>query len=474
MRRARVLAILLFLPVAAHAYDAEVAATTSAQAYELRGPGGGPTLVRRRITQTLRLGAYSLIPRAERGPRLDAQLLLRLDTDFGMDPGETDPDNAREFVPGLEEREIDLAFGYIDGRGFLGGWVDFRAGRQMVFDALGLYAFDGALVRVVTPYWVLVEAYGGFETQSASPLGPSRWGRDGNQQADTSAWADPAVYPSVRPEHLAPVYGVALASNGYFPLHSRWSYRETKADGGLGERRAGWAGDFTPTDAHTIRGQVVYDLGLDLLSEAQAGYEWNFVRPVTASIDVVHYVPTFTMDSIWNYFSVQPMDDARLGVRVRPSDSVELSTTGWVRLFGDQGAGTGQGSFPGPPTGITDTGGDVQARLRSAANEATLRLSAAGGFGGDRAGAEAYLSRSFVNDRYRAEVFPSVWWFEDDLRAVAADPARSSAVSFAYVLGGLYRYTREANLHLQYEHAVNRIVGNRFRLLAILDLRFWL
>ena len=475
LRSLLVFAACLAFQAQALAYDAQVAAKTSAQAYELRGPNDGPTLVRRRITQTLTLGAYGMLPRRLLGPTLDAQLMLRLDADLGMEADETDPTKTRTFIPLLEDREVDLAYGWVDGRGFANGWVDFRVGRQMLFDALGLYAFDGGLVRVVTPYFFLVEAYGGFETQGASPLGPSRWGRDGLQQDDTSKYADPSVYPSVRPEHLAPVYGVALASSGWFPLHSRGTYRETQAEGGLGERRVGWQGDYTPFDPWTVRGQVVYDLGLEVLSEAQAGTEIRIVDPVVASADWVYYLPTFSMESIWNYFSVQPMNDGRLGVRVRPTDALEIATTGWVRFFSDQGGGGGRGSFPATPaTAVSDTGGDVQARLRNQVGEATLRLSGAGGFGGDRMGAEAYVMKSFANDRWRAEVFPSVWYYQDDLREAAATPVRASAVSFSYVLGGLYRYSKEANLHLQYEHSINKIVGNRFRLLAILDLSFWL
>ncbi len=46
-------------------------------------------------------------------------------------------------------------------------------------DVLGWWSFDGALLRVTTPYYVQLEAYGGLEQRGGLPLSTSRFERQG-------------------------------------------------------------------------------------------------------------------------------------------------------------------------------------------------------------------------------------------------------------------------------------------------------
>ena len=52
------------------------------------------------------------------------------------------------------------------------------------------------------------------------------------------------------------------------------------------------------------------------------------------------------------------------------------------------------------------------------------------------------------------------------------DPIRPGrgATSFGYVLGGGYKPADLADLRLEWEHDMNRIAGQRFRIVALLNL----
>jgi hypothetical protein len=58
----------------------------------------------------------------------------------------------------------------------------------------------------------------------------------------------------------------------------------------------------------------------------------------------------------------------------------------------------------------------------------------------------------------------SVYDWVDDLR-----PDRN-ATSFAYTIGGAFRPSPVAEAMLEWEHDMNRLVGQRFRVLAVLNL----
>lgn len=453
---------LLLLPDAAHAYDFTIDSRTALQVYDITGPAGTPAIARRRILQTLRLGAYDFITPAPKAPRLSVVLALRLDSDFGIGSDELDTDEiATRYVPGLVAHDVDLTYGWIDGQGFLGGWLDFRLGRQFVIDALGWSSFDGALVRVQSPFWVRVEGYGGLEVRGGMPLSPSTFETDGTQRLPRGG-LDPAVYPAIDEPALAPVWGVALETTGIMWVHGRASFREVQTEGRINERRLGYTASVTPFEPVTARAALVWDLHLGFISEVNGGVEVQVARPLVLGAEFVHFTPTFDGDSIWNFFPVEPMNDARLRAQVELAEGLEASALGFARLLSAKTIA--EADAPAETDVVTDLGGSASVRGYNRVAEIQGRVHGSDGYGGLRLGADAWAMRRLWNDRLAATLRLSLWrWAQRD-----EDPT----TAFAYVVGGEYRFSQPAKLLVEMEHDIGEAVGHRFRLLALLDLRF--
>ena len=89
----------------------------------------------------------------------------------------------------------------LEGRRFANGYIGFKVGRQYQIDPLGWYAFDGGSIRITTPAYFAVEAYGGWEVRGGLPLTSNpqigRWEMGGVVRADRSEYPAGA-YPSVQ------------------------------------------------------------------------------------------------------------------------------------------------------------------------------------------------------------------------------------------------------------------------------------
>lgn len=459
-RAALAVAVFVLLsPAAAHAYDFTIDAQTALQVYDIAGPGGVPTVSRRRFLQTLRLGAYDFIAPARGAPRLSVVLALRLDSDFAIGADEVDTDEVgTRYVPGLVPHDVDLTYGWIDGQGFLGGWLDFRVGRQFVIDPLGWSAFDGALVRVQSPFWVRLEGYGGLEVRGGMPLSPSTFELDGTQRLPRGG-LDPADYPAIDEPAFAPLWGVALETNGIMWVHGRASFREVQSEGRIQERRFGYSATVTPFEPVTARAALVWDLHLGFVSEVNGGVEVQVARPLVVGAEYVHFTPTFDGDSIWNFFPVEPMNDARLRAVVQLADGLEASALGFVRLLSAQDADAQTDT-------VTDAGGSASVRGSNRVGEVQARLHGSEGFGGLRLGADGWAMRRLWNDRLAATLRVSLW------RWGKGSDEDTEGTAFAYVVGGEYRFSRPAKVMVELEHDIDGQVGHRFRLLGLLDLRF--
>ena len=119
-----------------------------------------------------------------------------------------------------------MLYAFLGGRD-IGGRVDFQLGRQVHFDLVDFYAFDGgdALVRLRRP--LVAEAFAGTEVRGELPLSSPVYELDG-----TSAGSrDPATRPD-QAGQLRPLAGAALALD-------RWAAFAGRASptGGSGRRR---------------------------------------------------------------------------------------------------------------------------------------------------------------------------------------------------------------------------------------------
>lgn len=480
----------------ARAYEAEVSASTDAQFYVLRSPYGDPTVRRRRYTQTLGLHVYDLqgdyVPF---GPQLTFKARLRLDADFGQEDAERDPSRADRYVPGREQAPVDVMYAYLEGQNYVNGLVGFKAGRQYVVDSLGWWSFDGGLVRLTTPVFFQVEAYGGFEQRGGLPilLATERYSSSGVYRGNRDD-LEANEYPHYLEEsRLAPAYGFALETAGVHWIHGRLSYRKVvnrdtvvvspfaDAGGGFttvsGDRisseRLGYSLRADTPSLGAVRGSFVYDFYNKLFSEYALAADWYTTEQITVGADYDYYYPTFDGDSIFNWFTHSGMTTLQGRGEWRPSRRFDVSLAGGIKMFETEGNSGSYGEdeqIPGvepdrSETGrLTDVLGDAGARYRWGDGSVGLRSMAEAGKRGHRAGGDVTATKTFERGFYDTQVVLSVYDWSDDLR-----PQRD-ATSFTYVLGGGVTPFDETRLGLEWEHSMNRLVGQRFRVLATLDL----
>jgi hypothetical protein len=443
------------------------------------------------------VSAYDLVDRPQGDlstPDLSFRARVRYDADYGLGGGSVDPTNAGSFVPGLgtvgsAPGAVDLMYAYVEGRRFLHGWLGFKLGRQYVTDALGWWSFDGAEVSATTPYFVKAEAYGGFEQRGGLPLSSARFERDGIWRGDRSTF-DPSQYPQFQPAAIAPAFGAALESAGVTWLHGRLTYRRVYNtgssnvtefasglyapavyDGGrISSERLGYSLDATWPDVGGAKAGIVYDFYNAEVTSIYASLDAFIGKKVTVSADYDYYVPTFDADSIWNFFAGEPTNDVGLRANVDVNDHLSVVGGGHVRIFNVE---TSQevGVSPSPnyagaffPTNghPFDEGGNIAARWRKGETLVTLRGSGNFGDEGQRVGGDVYGQHVFET-RYIASLRTGVWQWEDKLQ-----PDRSTA-SFSYVAGLGYRFAPRSRTMLEWEHDINGLVGQRFRLMLLLN-----
>ncbi len=475
--------------------DAEITSDTSAQFYDVRSPTGETILTRRRLVTTLGVSAYDLLDRSRAGtdgrvdlrrPELTFRARLRYDADYGTSSAETDVTNYGRLVPALTQGPVDLMYGYLEGRRFLGGWLGFKLGRQYVTDALGWYAFDGGEVRVTTPFYVAVEAYGGLEVRGGLPLSTPRFEREGIWRGDRSGY-DPQTYPAFQPADVAPVIGAAIESAGVTWIHGRLSYRRALNTGAsnvsefasgltgprtydgarISQERVGYSVDASWPEVGGARAGVAYDLYLAKVASAYVSLDAFVTKRLTLGLDYDFYQPTFDADSIWSFFASEPMNDLGARGTFLATDRLSVSAGAHARIYTVQtaplstlaspnlGAGADVGYYPSSPLAF-DEGGDLAARYKWGEGVLGLRGSGNFGDGGDRLGGDAYAER-ILETRYVLEGRASVWQWNDKLR-----PGRD-ATTAGYVAGVGYRFAPRSQALFEIEHNVNRLVGHRFR-----------
>ena len=486
-------ALVTLAPTTAQALEPEVTSDTSAQFYDVRSPTGETVIARRRLTTTLGVSVYDLYDAADdpTGPSLSFRARMRYDADYGGTGGETDPSNLSRVVPGFDRGPIDLMYGYVEGRRFLGGWLGFKLGRQYVVDSLGWWSFDGGQVKITTPYFFAAEVYGGLEQRGGMPLSTPRFEREGIWRGDRTGY-DPTLYPSFQPNDVAPAYGAALESAGFTWLHGRLTYRRVNNTGAsnvsqfanglrqpvsysgtrVSQERIGYGFDATLPDAFGVKGGLAYDLYNARFANLYGSLDAYVSRKLTLSVDYDYYVPTFDADSIWNFFLSMPMNDLGLRASWDATDHLAFSAGARARAFEvqteNENVGTLPGSSPTAPNGLPDGnyfpkssldvmgGGNLAARWHFGEGAVGARSNADFAKNGERLGIDIYGERT-LETRYVVSARAGVWQWDDKLR-----PDRD-AVSFQYVAGVGYKLWQRSLVFVDFEHDMNRIAGQRFR-----------
>ncbi|RMH38894.1 MAG: hypothetical protein D6689_18380 [Deltaproteobacteria bacterium] len=527
-------AVALAVAAPAWAYDFEVRALTVGQGYSLRWlrpVSGDSELARRRFTQSLSLSIWNIgrPPRRLRydtaldpGPDVYVTAWLRIDHDFGSFTGgslvvDANRYDAVDLIPELESSSlaVDVLYAYAGVRG-LAGVVDVAVGRQLAVDTLDWWSFDGATVRVHTPWRAAIEAFGGMRVRDASPVAAATLEPDGTAGGEcpeyvegvapgTGSWRpiDRPVPGGGNPfeadfdrcpqrDEWMPTFGAAIETDD-LPVVLRASYRRSVSrtpgliggavtmgapDRGLYPNERGQAPGWgvneerVSTSARYVRrlargaGQVAtfaaarYSLLHGLIDEALAGVQlqWGAHR---LSPEYFYSYPTFDGDSIFNVFSTRPYHDARLTYELAP-DASALSgyVRGWLRAYGTEDAA------PAGDGGGTALGAHAGGRYRASPwSYARLDLFWEDGYGGRRAGGFA-SARWRLTGAWDVASRVSVVRFDDELIE------RRRATSFGGQLGATYRIAPGIAAHATVEDNYNRLDRRQLRVLAVLDLAF--
>jgi hypothetical protein len=478
--------------------EPEVAVDSTAQMYELSNPSGRHVLLRRRLTTTLAVAGYDLFDSGQRrdrkGPIYEARIRLRLDPDFGVENAEISPRNETRFVPALERAPIDLMYAYIEGRRMFGGTFGFRLGRQYAMDALGFWSFDGGLASVSLLRYVTAEVYGGLEVRGGFPFSTPRFERDGvwrgmRDELRLGQW-NSLIEPAA-----APALGANVEANGLDWLSAKVSYRKVYNTGdaagnpfstgallGLGtrtsqERIAATLGISKPFGG--VRLGSSFDLYAGRTQNLYASLDAYPSEAISMHADYDYYVPTFDADSIFNFFRSSPSHTfaARTQINIAPRASLTLGSE--VRatqtdLLSDAQAPSqlqtqapaqlpNQSKLANQPEADAfwlNGGGNAALRVDSRYGLFGARLDLLRGYAGHRGGGEITWSRTFER-RYLASLRGSFWSFEDRYR-----PERS-ALSIGYVGGVGYLLGERSRMMVELEHNMNRLVGQRYRLMLV-------
>lgn len=473
----------------------EITSDTAAQFYELRSPTGQAIITRRRLTTTLGVAAYDLLDEADpRAPTLTFRARLRYDADYGGSVEETASSRFDRFIPGFSRDPVDLMYGYVEGRRFFRGLLGFRLGRQYVTDALGWWSFDGGLVKVTTPYWFALEAYGGLEQRGGMPLSTPRFERDGIWRGDRAGFAE-ALYPSFQQDDVAPAIGAAIESAGVPWLHGRATYRRVYDTGAstisppsssarapstydgmrISQERVGYAVDGTIPSVGGLKAGFAYDLYVKRMANAYASIDWYTSERLTLGVDWDYFQPTFDGDSIWNFFMSMPMNDVGLRAAWDPTSRVGIAGGLRGRAFTVQTGPEAQQIDPTSPNRLSEAnaypsspfdpmgGADLSARYRVAEGSIGARGAADVSRTGDRVGLDVNGERT-LEARYVLQGRAGVWRWSDELR-----PDRD-ATSFGYVLGAGYKVSPRSLVLVDFQHDMNRVAGQRFRAMLWLTL----
>ncbi len=469
------------LSAPARAYDFDIFAQTIGQGYQLRA--ADDTLVnRRRVDQTLGLEVYNLGPRTVVGRPVDRNQIyisvsLRFESDLGEFPNYKEL-SGRSSESEFQQARLDILWAFVGGRNLF-GFLDFKLGRQVFFDLFDFRALDGLDLDFKTPFHFALEFWGGLNVTGSAPVDSPIYRADG-----VALGGNPLGSLGQRQENaLEPTFGVAAHTIGMRDFDLRLSYLRTMSFTG-DARQPGEpdSGVIEEKAALTARGRLFqgrlvpwlalrYDVLNGRVDQIHAGFRVQLggaKHGITA--EYVYDVPTFDGDSIWNVFASEPFNDARLSYDITLG-KFRGYARGFMRIFENEVTTTNRSAVPASLGDGIAGGGSIGARLDLRRGFVRIDGYYEDGYGGLKAGVDLGARMAIVGDVYTglvAEGRLSYVHFRDDSRTI------DHADSFGVQAGLRYSFVRGVNLHLVAEENVNRIYPSQLRLLALLDVSFWL
>jgi hypothetical protein len=486
LRRGVALIVLVICGVAApaRAYDFSVDVRTIGQGYQVRGfapDGSSELLSRRRLTQYLDLNVSDIAPDAWHGDDGGRNVLyfdasFRFDADFGgyLLGAPTGPNAIAE----LKQDELDILYAFLGGRN-VGGHLDFQLGRQIHFDLVDFYAFDGAdLLYHATPLFA-VEAFAGTEVRGSMPLASPIYELDG-----TSAGSrDPATRPDQN-SAIAPLAGAALvagtpagAASREVAWSARLSFREIwsatadqqpgEPDSGINEEVASLTATAAWRNRIFLTGGVRYNFLFDELDDEQLALRVKLTARQWVTLEHDFLAPTFDGDSIWNVFSTGAYRDLRASYEIGLPGGVKAYARGFARFFlltPDEVDGAYAGQEDGPGDSRFAAGGSLGAAWRNA--RGMLRADAYwdDGYGGRKLGVDA-TTRVKLRPTFELEGRLTGYGWRSDLPS-----ATPSGVVLGAQAGGRLQLGKGTRAHLLVEDNVGTYYESQFRALAMLEL----
>lgn len=421
------LAVSLAASRPAAATEVRTVARTIGEGYMVRVPGPEAQLLsRRRVVQYVNLGVFDILPprrpdELRRDPA-DGQLRIvtsmRLRHDFGSFTKDA-TGTAGDLLQSLDGRQIDLLYGYLEGER-IGGWIDFRAGRQLEMSGLDFYAFDGGWIRARTPAHIAAEAFGGFSIDGTAAFGYPAFELDGTQGTGADAVSSPMA-------------GGAFSIVDVRWMDARFAYRRTWTPASMGDDLVdsdGTLGLRPAVDQEIVSSNAAlrlfhgklspfvatrYNLGTSRLDDLSAGVFWSLTEMHSIRAQYLRTIPAFDLDSIFNVFAITPFEDVRVVYQVRTGPRWTLHTRFQGRIFRAEPTGE-LGTEPAEPTSFGGGGGAgaVYQRRRFALRMDGFGL---GGEGGMRAGGNVDTRTHLVYDRLGLDARAYFVAYRDDVSA---------------------------------------------------------
>jgi len=332
--------VIFMLPVAlsftaesAYAVHWEVRSDTSAQIYRFLDSNRTP-VERLRFAEVLNITAMTQ-PGADRGLYV-ARTMLRTQLDTGVSSDFADTQSA------IQPSRTDILGASLQGVGFLGGALDFEAGRFIRLDSLGFAMVDGVAVDVHSPWQFGVGLHAGVEpraTQESLAWNPFR----------LDGFAETEDEPNVM------LYGGSIFSRD-MGLHTlRFDAREWRdTDSNIRGRQVGGALRL----AYPSVAFFDVDARLDMVDMILADLRGRVLIPISTTIDVetryLRLVPVFDTMSIFGIYPRYPLQEASFGGRVRVTPRLMATARASARIVEDA---RGQEVEPGAHLGTSYTTG---------------------------------------------------------------------------------------------------------------------
>jgi hypothetical protein len=459
---------------AAGASDFVLTSRTIGQGYAERryGAGGASELLtRRRLTQYLSLSAFNIEPEAWRGKDGDRNLVsveigMRFDSDFGTFL--TGRPNGLDTIRELAQSQFDVLYAYLLARD-VAGHVDVQLGRQLHYDLVDFYSFDGADVWLRPGPFVSVQAFGGTEVRGELPLSAPLYELDGTSPGSR----DPATRPG-QSSAWRPLVGAAVALDRSSPVNARIAYRKVfsqtidrqpgEPDSGVNHETVSFTGDTRWRDRLFLSVGARYNLLVAGWDDQQAAVRIRLGLRHMLSAEYSFLAPTFDGDSIWNIFGAGAYRDWRASYDLQVTPAWRAHLRGFLRQFVEA---------PGVPTELSDAapggrranGASVGFDVRGVRGRARADAYVETGFGGWKVGGDA--SGRWV-------LRPNLFDVEGRLTAMAWRPDNvpqpRDAVMVGAALGCVYHLGNKMRVHFLGEDNMGTYYRAQVRGLGVLEM----